>query len=206
MAENKYSSIVQEATKNALALVLENSGWTEKFKDGTTVGSSKAFPPSPIECYRVSGIVNASPSRLADIIWSRTKEDWQIVDDAVVEWEIKQQIDDNTRIVYQVNKLTWPLWSRDLVYVQSRAVQGDTHVIAAKSIQYEPIPEYKDKYVRAELNVSAFVFAPGPEDGKTLASRIIHVDPAGSIPTAVVNATAKKVFKFIDSLNESISD
>merc|ERR1711879_862961 len=57
------------------------------------------------------------------------------------------------------------------------------------------------KNVRANVLLSGFIFAPAGE-GKSTLTRIIHVDPAGNIPSSVVNVTAKATHEVISSFNK----
>lgn len=138
------------------------------------------------------------------------------------DWEIVDEVDENTRVVRQVNKLSWPLSNRDMALASGRVEANGTHALIFRSVEHEKVLasinstcvravgrvcvelsqrsygaiESADgdfglhqvpvvsKNVRANVLLSGFIFAPAGE-GKSTLTRIIHVDPAGNIPSSV---------------------
>jgi len=56
------------------------------------------------------------------------------------EWEIVEEVDENTRVIRQVNKLSWPLSNRDMALASARVEgENDTHAIVFRSIEHEKV-------------------------------------------------------------------
>eukprot|EP01121_Diplochlamys_sp_Union-15-3_P009955 TRINITY_DN273_c0_g1_i1.p1 TRINITY_DN273_c0_g1~~TRINITY_DN273_c0_g1_i1.p1 ORF type:complete len:205 (+),score=43.29 TRINITY_DN273_c0_g1_i1:70-684(+) len=202
MAEKNHVDTLKEGLEAAKKFGAEVDGWTQSHDANGVIGAWKTITGSSISCYRATGTVNAPPEKVIDELWGRREAEWKKYDDGIQKWEIKEQIDANTRIVYQDNKLGFPLSNRDMVMIQGRFHEGDTYYLVFKSIDYSGAPATSDK-VRATVTISAWIFAPA-EAGKTKATRILHVDPAGNIPSMVVNSQAKKIYEFSAQLNSSL--
>lgn len=65
-----------------------------------------------------------------------------------------------------------------------------------KSVDHPTLPDFEktQKYVRSNCTVSAFIFAPSPDGKGTWATRVVHVDPKGSLPAAIVNTFKPTTF------------
>jgi hypothetical protein len=72
------------------------------------------------------------------------------------------------------------------------------------SVETDTQSEQKDKYVRAVINISAYVFQQC--DKGCLVYRIGHVDPAGIIPTSVINSYATKTRDIIEFLRSQCAN
>lgn len=58
-------------------------------------------------------------------------------------------------------------------------------------------PPKEDDYVRCNVIVAPFIFEPVPgEPNKCKATRFANIDPAGNIPTPVVNYNAGTIIEF----------
>jgi len=73
---------------------------------------------------------------------------------------------------------------------RARYVENGTHYIIFVSVAHPKVPLDEANYVRAKVLISAFVCEPLGE-GKTKMTRMALIDPAGNIPTPVVNMNAK---------------
>eukprot|EP01102_Stenamoeba_stenopodia_P001670 TRINITY_DN1150_c0_g1_i1.p2 TRINITY_DN1150_c0_g1~~TRINITY_DN1150_c0_g1_i1.p2 ORF type:complete len:199 (-),score=46.83 TRINITY_DN1150_c0_g1_i1:140-736(-) len=166
-------------------------------KEGTALWE-KPLPGSSINCFKATRLLSAKPSDAANQIWKWGFSDWQAISSDLVSWEIGEQIDENTRVNYQVNKLPWPLWSRDTVQVAHKTERDGVHYLVFKSIQHEKYPEKPNDYVRANVLHSAFVFKD--EDGKTRVYRVVQVEPGGVIPAGVVNSMSRGMIDTLDKL------
>jgi len=153
--------------------------------------------------YRVKGELNHPPKHVIETLWSWGESEWQACDD-IETWRKKADINDNLRIVYQVNKLPWPLWNRDFSLLMHRREDEGRHFLLFCSVEHPDIPnEEANKRQRAQVSISAFIMEPQGEN-KTKLTRILHVDPAGNIPKKIVNSHAKKVHDVIEDLNKKL--
>jgi len=196
------SAVVQEAWALAKERKDETDGWQEEKKDDAATMWSKNFAANPINCFKVQGTIQAKPQQLADMMWGWRKEEWQRFAPDIDTWEIIEEVDDNTRILRQVNKLTWPLSNRDMCLAAGRITEGDTHALVFRSTINEKVPANSSN-VRANVILSAFIFTPDGDNTKL--TRIIHVNPEGNIPTSVVNMNAKATHAVVQTFRQLVS-
>lgn len=197
----------REQEKFSELVTLLNSEWQPVKNDDGIITEKKQMPGSNIACFKSYGHIDADPDELFDYVYRvyDSQENMKEHDSDVTEYEIIEKFKENdARICYQVNSLTWPLWSRDLVYYQTTRQVDDEYWLCMYSIESDKKPEQKDKFVRAQLNISAYGFIP--DDDGTAVYRIAHVDPCGSIPAAVVNSYANKTTSMIKELKKNFSD
>ena len=55
------------------------------------------------------------------------------------DWEIVDEVDENTRVVRQVNKLSWPLSNRDMALASGRVEADGTHALIFRSVEHEKV-------------------------------------------------------------------
>ena len=189
-ADSKFTELIE----------LLDGEWDIVKYDNDIVTERKFLPGCDIACFKSSGYVDADPEDLLDYVLSvyDSSENMKKHDPEITHYEIIRELEDETRICYQINSLGWPIWPRDLVYLQTVHQEDDSYWIYMYSIDAEEKPEQKDKYVRAKLNISAYGFIP--EDEGCIIYRIAHVDPAGSIPTGIINNYANKTANMIKEL------
>eukprot|EP01119_Soliformovum_irregulare_P001753 TRINITY_DN11536_c0_g1_i1.p2 TRINITY_DN11536_c0_g1~~TRINITY_DN11536_c0_g1_i1.p2 ORF type:complete len:219 (-),score=57.81 TRINITY_DN11536_c0_g1_i1:64-690(-) len=193
MAAQDYASVVKTNFADIKGLLQDETGWTKIAEDQGCVIFEKPMQGQPLNCYKAVGDVSAPPKKVLDVIWGAREDTWKKVDDSLEKWEIVEEVDENTSILSQVNKVQWPLWSRDLSMVRAKVEEGPLSMVLFKSVDHPKIPRQDDKYVRANVIYSAYVFEPTAADAeKTKVTRILLVDPAGNIPTTFVNMSAKK--------------
>jgi len=168
----------------------EKEGWNKIYEGEDTIVTDKKSSECPINCVKAWGLVNGSAKDLCEKVWSWKYEDHLKLDSNLLKWEIVEQLNENHRILYQVNKLVFPLYSRDMSVVQSKYEENGSYYVILKSINHPKTPEDPKNFVRANIIISAYCFEP-QESGKTLVSRVVLVDPCGNIPTMFVNAQAK---------------
>jgi len=152
---------------------------------------------SNLDCFCSSGLVNVDMLTLMSYVWNvyAREEHVKEFDSDIVSYEVVEQLDDNTRLCYQINSMPWPLWSRDVLYLQIKTVVNNIGYIYMYSVDSDIKPEQSNKYVRAKINISAYVFEPLGSQCKLY--RLAHVNPSGSIPASLVNRYANKTTHLI---------
>ena len=195
-------SDIQAAIKNAQEYASGKEGWKVDIDKDGAVLESRAVTGSALNAYRVKGVVNATPQKCIDLLWGWGEADWKKWSPDIESWQVLETPSESTRIIHQVNKLTWPLWSRDVVILMTKQkLDNGAEVLILKSVENSKAPPQTDKYVRAQIITSFFLFEP-VEGGKSQVTRALHVDPAGNIPTAVINASAKGTHAVIEQFNK----
>ena len=195
--------LVQEKLDFLVDLVNDDN-WQQVLLSDKIITQKRSLPNSSIDCFRSYGIVNSTSEELIEFIWNTysNKDSIKIYDPDVAEYNIIiESSDNNTRICHQVNNLPWPILPRESVYLQKKLVHDDAMYILMYSVETNVTPIQADKYVRTNINISAYVLIPQAESG-CMVYRIAHVDPAGSIPIGVVNSYASKTANMIRHLQE----
>eukprot|EP01087_Luapelamoeba_hula_P016862 TRINITY_DN522_c0_g1_i1.p1 TRINITY_DN522_c0_g1~~TRINITY_DN522_c0_g1_i1.p1 ORF type:complete len:205 (-),score=27.54 TRINITY_DN522_c0_g1_i1:101-715(-) len=194
--------------QNAAALarykaLMAEEDWTVSNTADNCVMSSKAISGEPINMFRATGhLKGRTAKQMSDLIKGFGEKEWKQVDSDVVEWQVVEQIPDGV-IIYQQNKLPWPLWHRTTVYSQCYyEEEGKTYVVAI-SCEHPDKPDEPAKFVRATINISVFEFVD--EEGGCQCTRLVHVNPAGNIPSSVVNSVASGLHRLPGKLQGMIN-
>jgi hypothetical protein len=185
---------------NFLQQLLKDNSWTHvQTVNGITI-EKKMLTGSEIACFQSKGIINCKFEELMQYVWNiyNDKENVCYFDPDVTEYAIIKNIDDHTKICRQVNSLPWPMWSRESVYLQKKITNVDASYIIMYSVDLDDVPVQPNKYVRSNINISAFVFEP--YESCTMVRRIVHIDPAGNIPISIINSYATKTTNVISHL------
>ncbi|XWV25822.1 START domain containing protein [Tupanvirus soda lake] len=191
VSDEKLTFLNQLVDDNDWEVVLESEGITTQ---------KKILHGSDIACFRSYGVVNADMDDLMEYVWNTYSsfDSVRSYDLDVSEYGIISNLDQNTRICRQVNSLPWPMWPRETVYLQRSEDCAGASYIYMYSVECNEVPRQDNKYVRAIINISAYVFRP-TIDG-CMVYRIAHVDPCGLIPVSLVNSYATKTTNMIRHL------
>ena len=163
----------------------------------------KIFSNCDVPCFLGMGTVKKTkPEQLMNFIWDVYQDPIQMKksDPDIAEYQILDTVNDHTRICHQVNNLSWPLWQRDMVYCQSKIIHENSCWLIMFSMQSEKAPRSDDKYVRALVHISAYGFVP--DDDHCTVYRFAHVDPAGYIPTSLLNSYGDKTVTMIKEMQQ----
>lgn len=191
---------------NFLMELIENDTWEPVSNLDNVRIQRKFLPGCAIACFMADGFVNANPDELMNFVWSiyENVESMKKYDPDISNYHIFSLPNTDARLCYQINTLPWPLWHRDLVYLQSIKVTNNGKWFLMYSVESTDIPKKDEQYVRAVINISAYGFVP--EGNGCHVYRIAHVDPAGSIPSSIINNYADKTSKMIKELRVIYSE
>ena len=176
-----------------------------KNKDGTNMESS-IIPGDSFSAYKIRGIVrDVTPTIFAEEMWKFEETDWKQIIAEVYQFKVIESLDwhPRSKICYQINKIPFPLWNRDTVALWTLFNEEDDYWAIATSIDYETIPQYPKKYVRNILYLSSYHFSPSG-DGGTEITRLMHINPMGHIPPAIVRLGASRLFTGLANLVQKV--
>lgn len=185
---------------NFLKQLMTDKTWRPIHTLKEIIIEKKMIEDSNIACFKSSGVINCKTDELIKYVWNiyNTKDNIQAFDPDITEYEIVNNIKNNSRVCRQVNKLPWPMWSRESVYLQMIKKDGDMSYIIMYSVDSDNVQEQPNKYVRSNVNISAYVFESC--DSCTMMHRIAHIEPCGKIPSSLVNSYATKTASVIQHL------
>lgn len=179
----------------------DNSGWEGVSNSDGVCTERRFFPDSGYACFRSYGLVTNSPDVLAEFVWKGYNDfgSMKSHDSDVTLYNIIES-NDNYRVCHQINSLQWPIWPRELVYYQTCITRNDNIYILMYSTESNSVPRQDDKYVRATINISGYVFKP--HENGCMVYRIAHIEPNGSIPASIINGYADKTTHMIRTLKK----
>ena len=191
----KSGNIVLESFKT----LLSESGWTQVSKNSKgTILRKKDVTTSSIPCYHLETKLNHKAIDLASKIWDVNETIVKKYDHDITFWkEIEKG--DNWKVCHQTTGAPWPIWPRELAFSQVKIIDNDTIWLVAFSIDHELVPLRDKEYVRANILMSIWGFTEITPD-QTLVTRIVHVEPKGSLPTWLINATVSKHISIVENL------
>lgn len=176
-------------------VLLSQTDWTLISDTNNIRLESKTFPNiCAVDCFRTSGVINSTPQILCKEVWNETEGSIKKKDPDITEYKIVDQ-GDNWKVYYQVNKMSWPLWSRKACCAQVKIQEGEDYWILIFSVDHEKVPLENETYVRPIVHGSIYKFELF--NGKTKVSKLSHIDPSGYIPASVVSMYASKLTKTI---------
>jgi len=157
----------------------------------------------PIKCLKVMGFIpDVEPKDLALSIWDFAEPEWKKMENTVKSFTVVEYVDGigtKAKVCYQVNSLPWPISDRDTVALWTMFEEDDKYYFVATSVTHPDKPE-NSKLVRNTLVLGLYMIEPG--DGGTEVTRMIHINPNGSLPNAIVNKANERVYDMIKNLAE----
>mmetsp|Transcript_5592 Transcript_5592/g.14153 ORF Transcript_5592/g.14153 Transcript_5592/m.14153 type:complete len:206 (-) Transcript_5592:119-736(-) len=192
MSFDEHVALAEKMLERVKGLIAETEadGWKITSTSNNVESSEKKLPDCHINCFRASTSVASPPKELAQKLWAADEALWKKLDGGVGFWKIVEQKDDTNRYVHQSFKCPWPVWDRDFVCLHRLTHEEDGTYMLLPSVS-GVVEEDTAKFVRGDVRVSAFVFQTEGEGTKF--TRICMVDPKGSIPTSVVNSSARTI-------------
>jgi len=198
-----YTKQAHEMLARVKQILGETEGWAvKKSKDGIVV-EAKQYEGSSINCYRIKGEIDRDGKRCVDELFGWGLEQWKVVSSDLQEMKEIETVNDDVHVVYQTSKMPWPLTDRDWVSLDVRAEDGGAHFYLNQSTTHDKCPA-DSKYIRLNNIISGICFIP-KSNGKTELARIVHVDPSGSIPTAIINSISKTMLTGTVKIRDTLS-
>jgi len=198
---DEHKKTLKKALGNVVAIVADTSGWTLATQQADPYGSfdilyEKPMPGSAINCFLVTSLLGGKPEDLAKKVYSWGLEEWNAFANDLDKFDVVDTFTNEYRVIYQVNKMPWPIWARDSCMLNGYFVENNKHYIISISTVYSKCPENPTQYVRATVLHSAFIFEQDKDDKNlTRFIRLLQVDPNGSIPNTLVNTQSRSLLQ-----------
>jgi hypothetical protein len=124
------------------------------------------------------------------------------LNDSVATAEIKNRVSDTRYQIYSTMHVPWPLSDRDALTQREIAQDRTTLTVTiTEAARQDAMPE-REGYVRISRSQQKWVLTPKP-DGPVEVEVQTLSDPAGPIPSSLVNAASVSIpFKMIKKLRE----
>ena len=147
--------------------------------------------------------IQVSLQTLQDYLWASTKESVQEFDPDTLEWEFRTV--GEFRVISQLSKLGWPIWNRSFVTAWFVHRASEQRVIMLYFSVADPeYPEKPKDNVRGTVTFMGEALTQ-QADGSALFERVMHVDPAGNLPAALVNRLAgREVIGFLNHVEKKL--
>ncbi|WP_259065826.1 START domain-containing protein [Mucilaginibacter sp. X4EP1] len=182
MKRNLYLTMLIVLIQVVSAFAQEN--WKlQRDKDGIQVYSAEV-PDSKIRAIKVVADYDTSPGEIADIVMDiNTAKEW--VSHLKSSYLIKQ-VSQNELYYYAEVNLPWPVANRDFVAHLTRYENIQTGTITIDGPAVAGFMPEKKGIVRINNSTGKWVITP-LENNHVRVEYSLHVDPAGSIPSWLVN-------------------
>jgi len=155
----------------------------QRDKQGIQVYSAE-FPDSKIRAIKVVASYAATPGEIADLVMDvNTATDW--VSHLKSTYLVKR-VSQNELYYYAEVSLPWPVANRDFVAHLTRYENMQTGTITIDGPAVAGFIPEKKGTVRISNSMGKWVITP-LDDGQVRVEYSLHVDPAGSIPSWLVN-------------------
>eukprot|EP01087_Luapelamoeba_hula_P003877 TRINITY_DN1375_c1_g1_i3.p2 TRINITY_DN1375_c1_g1~~TRINITY_DN1375_c1_g1_i3.p2 ORF type:complete len:220 (+),score=46.03 TRINITY_DN1375_c1_g1_i3:183-842(+) len=196
-----YKAVAVDLLARVKATLADNEGWHLHTDDGTTVMYDKEIEGEPIKILKaVAFIPDITPQEIAESMWKFDFKEWHEMEPVVSSFEQLQLVEDageKARVCWQVNDLPWPCSSRDSVGLWVLFKEGEKYITAATSVEHPDKPE-TSKYVRNKLIMGVYYLEP--VDGGVEVTRLMHINPGGSLPKKLVSLGNNRVFSQIKNM------
>ena len=155
----------------------------QKDRDGIQVYSAQV-PDSKIRAIKVLANYNASAEEIADIVMDiNTATEWVSHLKSV---NMIKRVSQNDYYYYAEVSMPWPVSNRDFVAHLTRTENLQTGVIIIDGPAVADMAPEKKGIVRINNSVGKWVITPS-ENNQVRVEYALHVDPAGSLPSWLVN-------------------
>jgi len=155
----------------------------QKDKNGIKVYSA-AFPDSKIRAIKVVASYEASPAEIADLVMDvNTSTEW--VSHLKTSTLVKR-VSQNELYYYAEVSLPWPVANRDFVAHLTRYENAQTGTITIDGPAVSGMTPEKKGIIRINNSEGKWIITP-VGNGQVRVEYSLHVDPAGSIPSWLVN-------------------
>jgi hypothetical protein len=166
-------------------------------KDGIKV-YSKTVPDSKIKALKVEGVFNAMPSQLVALLMDvNSSAGWMYHTKSS---SLIKQVSSSELYYYSEINMPWPVLNRDFVAHLIVSQNPQTKVITIDGPTVQGMMPQKPGVVRIREATGRWTITP-IENGQIKVEYTLHVDPAGTLPSWLVNMFAAegpiKIFKGI---------
>jgi ribosome-associated toxin RatA of RatAB toxin-antitoxin module len=155
----------------------------QKDKDGIKVYSAE-FPDSKIRAIKVVASYDATPGEIADMVMDiNTATEWV---SHLKSSSLVKRVSQNELYYYAEVSLPWPVANRDFVAHLTRNENVQTRTITIDGPAVTGFVPEKKGTVRINNSVGKWIIIP-LDNNQVRVEYSLHVDPAGSIPSWLVN-------------------
>jgi ribosome-associated toxin RatA of RatAB toxin-antitoxin module len=166
---------------------LAQNDWTLKTeKEGIKIYTSQV-PDSKIKAIKVEANFNASASQMVALLMDvKTSPDWVYHVKSAI---LVKQVSPSELYYYSEVNLPWPATNRDFVAHLTVTQNPDTKVVTIDAPAVTGLFPVKEGVVRVTDSKGKWIITPLGTD-QIKVEYTIHVDPAGSLPSWMVNMFA----------------
>lgn len=150
------------------------------------------------------GIVEHSLEKILEFVNPSSLDVMKENDPEILDFVVKKKINDSVQVIYSAHATPITVSTRELLYVRCVKKYDDKVVVSGTSINMKDEPTV-DKRVRAAIYSSGWIIEP-LEENKCRLTRILQLDPKGSIPTMIVNSYKKKTAAAISRVRQQLNN
>lgn len=181
-------------------LLEQDSRWNLSLDKDNVKIYTRDYDDSDIKAFKAEALLDAPINNVISVMANpRSCIEW--VHGCTVSYGF-DETSFNKRYAYSVNDLPWPVQDRDYVLEINTTSQPDSNQIMMEMHAVSEKKPIDDSYVRTNVAQTIYVFTP-TEDNKTHMLWLQHTEPAGALPSWLVNNLLVDIpFKSIKTLEE----
>jgi len=160
---------------------------------------------TPVRAGKASGTLPIAPKTIFEKIWEFDVEWMKTIDSNLATYTKILQVGSDVQLVRSRMFAPMPLSHREFVAVRTRkTINDNVYIIASVSVNYPSGDKDSDpSCVRGVAHLNGFIFRPVEGNpNQTKLTRIVQVDPKGSVPLFVVDMMKRKAAEFVAKLRE----
>lgn len=195
-----WSLVALAAALSFPAVGADEAGWQlEKDQDGIQIYSRSVDGWSIHEMRGVTRIAGSLSSVVAVINDVAVLHE---LTDVVAHSEITHRDSDTRYQVYSMMKMPWPISNRDILNQREITQNTSTLTVTITDTATQDVMPPKKDLVRIVKSHQQWTLTPTPDGGVRVESQVLS-DPAGPIPSSVINAMSVSTpFKTLSKLKE----
>jgi len=174
----------------------ETAGWTDvAFTDpagGNIKIQTKVIEGSAVQAARSTATFDVTPDKIVSFVLAKNLDESKRLEADAIVYDVIKTVPGGIEVVYTAQNLPFPLAAREALHCRIHKPGDNGAIFLASTSINDPNVKLGEGRVRSVVTISGWSFIP-IEGGKTAVTRLVQLDPKGSIPTFVVNAYISKV-------------
>eukprot|EP01065_Artemidia_motanka_P041000 TRINITY_DN5242_c2_g2_i1.p1 TRINITY_DN5242_c2_g2~~TRINITY_DN5242_c2_g2_i1.p1 ORF type:complete len:782 (+),score=332.30 TRINITY_DN5242_c2_g2_i1:117-2348(+) len=142
----------------------------------------------PVPCYRAAATIKAPEDKIVSLL-RKYYSDAAFAKKLTPEinaLRVLERVDGQTSVHYEVDKLPWPLASRDLVYLVGEMKDESGATVVVQQSTHHPKAPAKGNSVRARVHIAGWR-VEAVSGGACKVTQLGLIDPKGNIPSSVID-------------------
>jgi len=205
-SKEDYEALYESSLKVLIEHVSTVEGWNKvKEQDGLTLYDKIDPKNDALHLVKSQGVLEVPIQKCFDLVNETSMESRKKWDQDLAFYDVKEQITDKIMLTHVGFTAPMPVASRDFCAIRCTTQIDGNYYFFGCSVIHSSIPEdATGTYVRGTIHISGFYMKPEDEN-HTFIANVTQVDPAGWIPTWVVNLGKTKALTRLENMRDVLT-